>query len=288
LFFERNELCGQDFITAQRKKLSVIVIVQQKTSKRHKETGFPVLCVFFSFRSGVVTIFLNMFFLAHICWAQNPDEQSFIILKSKEKIYGDVELKSPLFGQEYLLFNDTIQYTLSQLHAFQNKDGYFSVIHGGGIYGTLKLVKRTQSGKVSLYTAYQVYSSPGSYNTIATPGGRITQYNPGVATFARVDYFSKDTSDIMIASRDNLMAALSDNPKSIQLLREHKTLGTVKVLLVLGGLGLIGSAFIGADKDHPPSVGLLIAGGVVANLSWIPSLMQSDKIEKAIEVYNKK
>ena len=201
---------------------------------------------------------------------------------------GDVELKSPLFGSEYLLFNDTAKYTLSQIYAFQNKEGYFVNTYTGGYYGPQKLVKRTRTGKVNLYTTYQMYATAGTWNTIYTPGGRITNYNPGATTFARFDYFSKDTSDILPASRDNLMAALSDNPKSIQLLREHKTLGTAKVLLVLGGLGLIGSAFIGVDKDHPPSVGLLVAGGVVANLSWIPSMMQSGKIEEAIEVYNGK
>jgi hypothetical protein len=218
-------------------------------------------------------------------WSQEPSE-SFIILKSKEKIIGSVELKSPLFGSQYLLFEDTTKIELAQIRAFQNQDGYFVAAVAGGSYGTPKLFKRTQAGKVNLFTAYQMYSSPGSFNSISSPGGRMTQYTPGVTTFARFDYFSKDTSEIIAASRDNLMAALSDNPKSIQLLREHKTLGTAKVLLVLGGLGLIGSAFIGVNKDHPPSVGLLVAGGVVANLSWIPGMMQSDKIEKAIEVYN--
>lgn len=219
---------------------------------------------------------------------QELEKQSFIVLRTKEKLYGKVELKSPLFGQEYLIFEDTVRYPLSKIRAFQNGEGYFALAHIGGLYGDSKLVKRTRSGKVNLYTAYQMYSSPGSFNTISTPGGRITQYTPGITSFARFDYFStSDTSDILPATRDNLMAALSSNPKSIQLLREHKTLGTAKIVLILGGLGLIGSAFIGADKEHPPSVGLLVAGGVVANLSWIPSLMQSGKMEKAIEVYNR-
>ena len=218
-------------------------------------------------------------------YAQTNEPESFVILRSKEKLTGPVELKSPLFGQEYVLFNDTVKYSLRQIRAFQNAEGYFATTNEG-MYGTPKLVKRAQSGRVNLYTAYQMYSSPGSYNTISTPGGRITQYTPGITSFARFDYFSTDTSDILPATRDNLMAALSANPKSIQLLREHKNLGTAKIVLILGGLGLIGSAFIGVDKDHPPSVSLLVAGGVVANLSWIPSLIQSGKIEKAIEVYN--
>ena len=244
------------------------------------------LCAFFSFKPVRVLLLTNFLLMTRSGWAQEPGE-SFIILKSKERIVGKVELKSPFLGSQYLLFEDTAKIALEQIRAFQNEDGYFVAAHGGGMYGMPKLFKRTQAGKVNLFTAYQMYSSPGSFNSISTPGGRMTQHTPGITTFARFEYFSKDTSDIMAASRDNLMEALSDNPKSIQLLREHKRLGTAKVLLVLGGLGLIGSAFIGVDKDHPPSVGLLVAGGVVANLSWIPGLMQSDKIEKAIEVYNK-
>lgn len=262
------------------------MIVQSKTSKRHEGTVFTGPCAFFSFKFVGLWLLLNFLFTVQSVRSQEPGE-NFIILKSKEKIIGRVELKSPFFGSQYLLFEDTAKIGLEQIRAFQNEEGYFAAANAGGMYGTPKLFKRTQAGKVNLFTAYQVYSSPGSYNSISSPGGRMTQYTPGITTFARFDYFSKDTSDIMAASRDNLMAALSDNPKSIQLLREHKTLGTAKVLLVLGGLGLIGSAFIGVDKDHPPSLGLLIAGGVVANLSWIPGLMQSDKIEKAIEVYNK-
>lgn len=266
------------------------MIVQPKTLKRHKGTGFPGLYAFFSFEFIIVSIFLYSFLLTKSVSSQTPDDagQSFIILKSKETIYGKVELKSPFLGSEYLLFNDTTKYPLSLIRAFQNEEGYFANVYAGGLYGTPKLVKRTQTGKVNLFTAHQMYSSAPTWNSFSTPGGRVTQYNPGMTTFARFDYFSKDTSDILPASRDNLMAALSDNPQSIKLLREHKNLSVVKTVLILGGLGLIGSAFIGVDKEHPPSVGLMVAGGVVANLTWIPNWMQSDKIEKAIEVYNSK
>lgn len=259
--------------------------VQPKTSKRHKGTGLPGLCAFFSFEASGILWVLSFLFITQFVWSQKTEE-SFIILKSKEKLIGKVELKSPFFGVQYLLFEDTAKFGLEKIQAFQNEDGYYAVANAVGFYGKPKLFKRTQAGKVNLFTAYQVYSSPGSYNAISNPGGRMTQYTPGVTTFARFDYFSKDNGDILPATRDNLMAALSDHPKSIRLLREHQTLGTVKVVLVLAGLGLIGAAFLGADKDHPPSVGLLIAGGIAANLSWIPFFMQAGKIEKAIEVYN--
>ncbi|MBL7994652.1 hypothetical protein JNM05_04700 [bacterium] len=264
--------------------------VQHKTSKRHKGTGFPALYAFFSFKAALIFILLNLSVLTNTGSAQTQEDtgQSFIVLKSKESIYGKVELKSPLFGSEYLLFNDTAKYSIQQIRAFQNDQGYFANLHTGGYYGTQKLVKRTQTGKVNLFTTYQMYSTAGSWNSMMTPGGRVTYYNPGTTTLARFDYFSKDTNDILPASRDNLMAALSDNPKSIQLLREHKNLGVAKIVLVLAGLGLIGSAFIGVDKDHPPSVELMVAGGIVANLSWIPYFMQAGKIENAIEVYNSK
>jgi hypothetical protein len=265
------------------------VNVQHKTSKRHKGTGFPGRYAFFSFKAVFIFILLDLSVLTITGSSQTPDNsgQSFIILKSRETIYGKVELKSPLFGSEYLLFNDTAKYSIQQIRAFQNDQGYFANLYTGGYYSPQKLVKRTQTGKVSLYTTYQMYSTAGSWNSISTPGGRVTHYNPGTTTFARFDYFSKDTSDILPASRDNLLAALSDNPRSIQLLREHKNLGVAKIVLVLGGLGLIGSAFIGVDKDHPPSVELMVAGGIVANLSWIPYFMQTGKIENAIEVYNR-
>ncbi|KAB2877732.1 hypothetical protein F9K33_15680 [bacterium] len=236
-----------------------------------------------------IFILLNLSVLTLTGFTQTriDSNQSFITLKSRETIYGKVELKSPLFGSEYLLFNDTAKYTVQQIRAFQNEEGYFANTYTGGYYSPEKLVKRTQTGKVNLFTTHQMYSTAGSWNSMSTPGGRVTYYNPGTTTFARFDYFSKDTNDLLPASRDNLMAALSDNPKSIQLLREHKNLGVAKIVLVLAGVGLIGSAFIGVDKDHPPSVGLMVGGGIVANLSWVPYFMQNGKIENAIEVYNR-
>ena len=79
---------------------------------------------------------------------------------------------------------------------------------------------------------------------------------------------------------------MADNDKCLEILGEYRTLKYVKYGLWGAGLGMIVASLIGMDKDTPPNLGLLIGGGIVCNLSWIPHLKLDGKIEEAISTYN--
>ena len=80
---------------------------------------------------------------------------------------------------------------------------------------------------------------------------------------------------------------LKDNMESMALLDDYRTLNYVKYGAGIVGIGLIVSALLDMDKDTPPNFGTMAIGGVIANIGiWIPSMVQKDKLQKSIKVYN--
>lgn len=86
------------------------------------------------------------------------------------------------------------------------------------------------------------------------------------------------------------MNNLSDNEESMSHLKTYKTLKYVRLGLGLVGLGIVGVGLSKIDKEEgltSSAKSTIIVGAVVTNLAWIPSFMQSDRIDKAIKAYNK-
>lgn len=202
--------------------------------------------------------------------AAAQDSSRFVQLKTGQKLYGAVIVSKD--GRQLTL--NGVRHSMESVSAYQNQDGYFARINTGGIFAHDKFVRREKTGRVWLYNDWQTY-------WYGDPNLRWSSqaYEPV--------YFSIGEAEPKRINVSNLKSSLSSNPASMRYLSQHETLTYVQIVLVVGGLAIIGSAFSGVDKEHPPSMGRLIGGGLVCNLAWIPHLIKGDLIMTAIEEYNR-
>ena len=219
-----------------------------------------------------------IFILPFILRAQDS-LNSYIVLRSGDKLNGKVEIKSPVFDRKYLTLNDSIKYTLDKVEYFQNEDGYFRVYAKSG---NNMLLKREKRGKVDLYSSYSVSHTPGAFT--AAPGGAVS-YSPGMVTTVRFDYYMKNNG-IKELDYSNLKKDLSDNAESMRYLKSYNTLRYVQWGIFAAGAVMVISAFARMDKDEGLPKGLLIGGGVVMGASFIPSMAKDDRLRQAVEAYN--
>lgn len=202
---------------------------------------------------------------------------TYVALKNDVKIYGKIEIHTPFFARSYVTVNDTIKYYVKDIGFVQTEDGYYGALDGN-------LLERVHTGRLDLYQRreFDVMSTP---HTFSTPDGSYTQWSPDFK-MKLVDYYSKEGGTLREVTCSNLQKDLADNPRSMELLKEYKTLSYVRWGIGAVGVGIVISAFIGSSKENPVKKGNLIVGAVVANLSWIPYLLQGQKLEDAIRIYN--
>ena len=184
----------------------------------------------------------------------HSQDTTFIELLSGEKRYGKVERKGGLFKKDKIVLNDTLKYSLKEVNAYQNAKGFYLRIPDKNIFA-----RRIQSGRVNLYTR------------------EVSSYTPHGSYSSSVEYFTKGNGKLQKASYGNLKKALLDNELSVKYLSEYQTLTYTQIGLVAVGLGTFLSAFIGADKDTPPSFGRIGIGSVLALSGWIPPASHGNK-----------
>ncbi|MBI5474398.1 MAG: helix-turn-helix transcriptional regulator [Ignavibacteriae bacterium] len=162
-------------------------------------------------------------------------DSSYILLSSGGRIAGKVDMHQTFLRTPYLTLNDSIKYTLENVQAFQNSEGYF-----GKVAGTkTSMVLRMSQGKLDLYRATQSSWTAGHSYSFSTPGGMQTVSTPGSFNTSTAEYFSKNGGDILDADYGNLKVALADNPASMRHLNTYRTLNYVQWGLAGGGVALI-------------------------------------------------
>lgn len=229
-------------------------------------------------RQLFVSVIILFSFFSVIAYSQ--DSNTFIILKTGEKLFGKVEYKTPLFATSYIIFDDSTEYQLSKIKSFQDNTGFYS-----SVPESMKFVKLIKEGKINLYRETVTFSSPGMFSTMSTPGGTISTFHPGTSSSLDFDYFSKDSNGLMDASYSNLLQALADNNTSVEHLKTYRTLSFVTYGLVGGGIVTMIVGLATSDKDKA-NIGMLVAGGVIAVSAWIPYLIAQSEYDEAIMSYN--
>ena len=214
-------------------------------------------------------------------------EQEYLLLNNGEQIFGKVEYKNTnsfsYANRSYFLVDST-RHEIKDIKAFQDSLGFYAKISGEDDF-----VKREAEGNIDLYsTTYSYGGTGGTFNTINTPHGSFTTFTPGsYGGTSKVEYFSKNGGEVLSVNYGNLREVLKDNMESMALLDDYRTLNYVKYGAGIVGIGLIVSALLDMDKDTPPNFGTMAIGGVIANIGiWIPSMVQKDKLQKSIKVYN--
>ncbi|MBI5216816.1 MAG: hypothetical protein HY960_13775 [Ignavibacteriae bacterium] len=242
----------------------------------------------------IITIIIAVLLVSASVAAQQST--SFILLENGQTVNGKVELKQPFLATPYLMLNDSIKHPLEEVKVYQNEDGYFAKVRSRANFFTTgvldlssgeKFVKRTLTGRISLFEEQGSRFIGGHSFTTSTPGGSFTHTTPSSFQTYTLDYFSKDDGDVLEVSISNLKKAMEDNPVSMEYLNEYQTLGYVQYGLAIGGLGMVVAGAATSTKEEF-NTGLVLGGAVVAVLSWIPKLIRDGKMEDAVRVYNGK
>lgn len=208
----------------------------------------------------------------------SQSSKTYVALTNGGKIYGAVEIHTPFFSRSYVSVNDTIKYYIKDIGFVQAADGYYAALGGN-------LLKRIGEGKLDLYERWENNYSASRPVPSFAPNGTM-RWESTYASQKKIGYYSKEGSPLKEVTCSNLEKDLRDNPRSIELLDEYRTLSYVRWGIGIVGAGIVVSSFIGGSKEHPVNKGTLIGGAVMVNLSWIPYLMQGSKLEDAIRIYN--
>lgn len=213
---------------------------------------------------------------------EKKNQKYFVKLNNGKIIYGDSEIKDPFLGRSYVMI-DSVKYYLKDLAKVVNSKGHY-LTYKSGIFYRASLAKRTTEGKIDLYSDYVT-----SYN-----GGYMGQNGMMVGNFATTSYqeiyFTKDKIKLLEINYSNLRDQLSDNPVSMKYLNTYRTCNYFKYGLGLAGLATIIAGLAQIDKEKGLNSGAkstMVAGAVIANLAWIPYLIQGGTLDDAIKAYNK-
>ncbi|WP_242926200.1 hypothetical protein [Pontibacter vulgaris] len=214
--------------------------------------------------------------------AQNePNQQGryYVQLQNGQIVYADkLKFKTPIFKQDYFLLNDSMQFRLDAVKAYQNADGYYARVGYGSRANAF--AKRILHGpRISKYytTTYDYY------NMGYSPYG----YGMGAPSRRRVYFFSKDDGPLQSFNYGNLQEALSDNASSMVMLKRYKSERFLTTGLSVLGAGIAAFGVYSSSNNSNGSLSPAVYAGVgVAAIPFVLQLFQKDKLTQAIELYN--
>jgi hypothetical protein len=221
-----------------------------------------------------------MLFCFNYSLSQSPKDSNFVQLISGQKLFGNVELKEPSFeGDNYILLNDSIKYSIDTVIAFQSPKGFYRrhIL-------VKEFYKRIEKGNIDLYQQVFINKTPSRLNYVNTPYGSIPQYQSGYSYSTTTEYFAKGEGDIQVATYTTLKPVLSDNPESLRCLEQSMTWKYIEYGLIgIGGVCIIAAlSSTGSSSDA-----LLISGGLGIAAGYGASFMITNRIQVAVRLYNR-
>jgi hypothetical protein len=208
----------------------------------------------------------------------------------------DVQLKSPLFGHQYLLLDGQHKVEFSEVGFYEDETGHYvrTALPGSSRESTLR---RDKTGRISLYsiTSTQYNSGGMGYGSMGYGGMGYGGMGYGGIPYGnyrtvKTEYFSKDNGPIQNLSMRNLALATSDNPGAQQLLAEAQHYQKVAVASYVVGGGLLVAGFIQTLRSSPESGAtvspLLFAALPVLIIPIVMHSKQANNQRQAIALYN--
>jgi hypothetical protein len=209
-----------------------------------------------------------------------PNDHFIYLLDNTLLREGEFEIKNNLLSKRFSYSNgDKIK--LAEIKYFQDNKGYFAVLPGG--YGT---AKRTESGKVDLFTRYD-YQSTGTGGTMRT---KSYLYAIGFGDLKSLKYknLSNDlVLDLSSGSRSNR------NYEVLRYLEKGRTTNIVSNSMLAGGMGIfLGGliAYSSAEKRQDASAqGTALIVSTVGMVTAVVSLglKPQKSYLRAVRAYNK-
>ena len=197
------------------------------------------------------------------------------------KKYGSVEVVNPFLQKSKIVLDDTTEYSLSQVLAYQTDEGFYRRIENKND----KFAKRIEKGNISLYSRAVTNYSP---THMPGPGGTSTYVGGGFSE-GSVEYFSKNGSALLKANIRNLKPAMADNPKSMSYLDRRGGYTFLQVIGAIAGVTIVTLGITSqADKDpeEMSATPLVLGAAVFSGGLWLPHFGKRSLKRKAIKAYN--
>jgi len=209
----------------------------------------------------------------------------------------DVEVRSPLFGHQYLLLDGQRKFDFSEIGFYEDESGHYvrAALPGASRESTLR---RDKTGRISIYSITTTQYNPGraglgypgygyGYGGIGYGGYGMGGYPYGGYRQSKSEYFSKDNGPVQSLTTRNLMLATADNAGAQQLLTESRRYQQgILASYVVGG-GLLAYGLYQTLQPTTQGVSPLLYAAIPVLI--VPIVLQGKQAEnqrQAIALYN--
>lgn len=200
----------------------------------------------------------------------------------------NVEVRSPLFGHNYLLLDGRQKIDFSEVGFYEDETGHYvrTTMPGTNRETTFH---RDRTGRISLYSITSTqYSSVG-------PGGfGYGGYGYGGMPYGgyrtvKTEYFSKDNGPIQDLNNRNLALATRDNAEAQTLLQSARRYQRGSIASYVVGGGLLVGGLLQTISPNPNAPGISPLYFAAIPVLIVPIILQSKQNQsqkQAIAVYN--
>ncbi len=216
----------------------------------------------------------------------------------------EVEVKSPLFGRNFLLLDGQRRVDLGEVGFYENETGHYvrTALPGSGREATLR---RERVGRISLYATYNTSYSPGGFGMPGMGMGGFGMGGMGMGGMGmggmgmggmggyrttKTEYFSKDNGPIQNLNARTLALATADNPGAQALLANARGYQTsARVAYVVGGGLLVAGLLQSFQRNGGGGPGLSPLLYAAVPVFIVPLIFQGKQgaaQRQAIALYN--
>lgn len=235
--------------------------------------------------------FLPLFLMVlnQMAWSQVDESKSFVYLYSDSILYGKVEYKPTLFGENYFLI-DSKKISVDNVKFYKADTIFYANTKDITLLGYSYFAIRIVKGKLNLFEEIKTNYQPPMMNMAGgMTGGGVTS-----TTYA---YYNKGYGPLKKAKYLNLVSDLSDNTKSLNYLNKFKKARNIESILyaaggatfIIGVISLIKKTANIPEVAKPNTSGsfALMGGGAGCMLAgYVFSISKYNHLKKAINEYN--
>lgn len=227
--------------------------------------------------------------------AQKRESKNFLYLYSDSVIYArDIKFR-PDFSGYLQLRVDSRNYPTAQVKFFNSREGFFANTRKMGILRRSEFAERIIEGRINVFQERSISSAAFVHDPYHSYDAH---YMHTSAPSINVNmYYNKGYEDMKKLNFHNLKHDMSDNPQSMDMLYAYRrSMNTTKMLYTAAGVSILAGliTFITDGKDINSTTrsfaiggGLALAGVGMAAGGYLNSISANNKLEDAVEIYNK-
>jgi hypothetical protein len=222
--------------------------------------------------------------------AQVRESENFLYLYSDSVIYArDIKLR-PDFSGYLRLRADSKGIPMDRVKFFSNEDGFFANTRKLNLIGVSAFSERIMEGRINVFQERSY--DPISYSSYRYDRRGRNRIEPVIDVSM---YYNKGYDDLKKLNYRNLKNDMSDNPESMDMLRNYRrSMNTTNLLYVAAGASLLTGFLTVATGGAGVSNSKFALGGTLMGLGlgfatggYLKYLSGNRKLENAVEAYNR-